>query len=61
MVITDEQLGWLKQIGDGMQLYQVPIDWHRTTLSQGGFTDVDCIYLRHKLSIFSGLKPRVGV
>jgi SAM-dependent methyltransferase len=59
--VTAEQLLWLKGIGPNVQLYQVPADWHRATLSLGGFSDVDCIYLRHKLGIFSGTKPQVAV
>jgi ubiquinone/menaquinone biosynthesis C-methylase UbiE len=59
--ITDEQLRWLKSIQQNVKLYQVPADWHRAALEQGGFTDVDCIYLRHKLGIFSGAKALVAV
>jgi hypothetical protein len=59
--ITTEQLGWLKSIQQNLKLYQVPADWHRGALAQGGFTDVDCIYLRHKLAIFSGAKAVVAV
>ena len=44
-----------------VKLYQVPVDWHRAALQQGGFSDVDCIYLRHKLGIFSGAKALVAV
>jgi tRNA (cmo5U34)-methyltransferase len=59
--ITDEQLRWLKSIQQNVKLYQVPADWHRTALEQGGFTDVDCIYLRYKLGIFSGAKALLAV
>jgi ubiquinone/menaquinone biosynthesis C-methylase UbiE len=59
--ITNEQLHWLKSIQQNVKLYQVPADWHRAALEQGGFTDVDCIYLRHKLGIFSGAKALVAV
>ena len=59
--LSDEQLRWLKSIKEKVNLYQVPADWHRTSLNQGGFVDVDCIYLRHKLGIFSGAKPRVAI
>jgi len=61
MSLTEEQLGWLKSIKEKVNLYQVPADWHRASLNQGGFVDVDCIYLRHKLGIFSGAKPRVAL
>lgn len=59
--ITDEQLRWLKSIQQNVKLYQVPVDWHRGALQHGGFSDVDCIYLRHKLGIFSGAKALVAV
>jgi SAM-dependent methyltransferase len=59
--ITEEQLHWLKSIQQNVKLYHVPADWHRAALEQGGFTDVDCIYLRHKLGIFSGAKALVAV
>jgi len=59
--ITEEQLRWLKSIKQDVKFYQVPLDWHRTTLHQGGFCDIDCIYLRHKLAIFSGTKPRTAL
>lgn len=59
--ITDEQMRWLKGIQQNVKLYQVPVDWHRASLQQGGFCDVDCIYLRHKLGIFTGAKALVAV
>ena len=59
--ITEEQLHWLKSIQQNVKLYHVPADWHRAALEQGGFTDVDCIYLRHKLGIFSGAKALVAI
>jgi ubiquinone/menaquinone biosynthesis C-methylase UbiE len=59
--ITEDQLSWLKSIKENVKLFQVPSDWHRTALCQGGFVDVDCIYLRHKLGIFSGAKPRIAM
>lgn len=61
MEVTQEQLSWLRSIKENIKLYQVPIDWHRTALIGGGFCDVDCIYLRHKLGIFSGAKPRIAM
>jgi tRNA (cmo5U34)-methyltransferase len=61
MKLTEEQIYWLKGIRGTMKLYQVPVDWHLAQLRQGGFTDIDCIYLRHKLGVFSGAKPRVAV
>lgn len=61
MSLTEEQLVWLKSIKEKVNLYQVPADWHRSSLNHGGFVDVDCIYLRHKLGIFSGAKPRVAI
>jgi ubiquinone/menaquinone biosynthesis C-methylase UbiE len=61
MELTAEQLQWMKGIQGNVQLYQVPVDWHRAQLQRGGFCDVDCIYLRHKLGVFSGAKARVAV
>jgi transposase/precorrin-6B methylase 2 len=59
--ITEEQMNWLRSIKGNVKLYQVPSDWHKNALYQGGFADVDCIYLRHKLGIFSGAKPRIAM
>jgi tRNA (cmo5U34)-methyltransferase len=59
--ISAEQLNWMKSIRGNVQLFQVPVDWHRTAMLHGGFSDVDCIYLRHKLGVFSGIKPRIAL
>jgi ubiquinone/menaquinone biosynthesis C-methylase UbiE len=59
--ISSEQLNWMKGIRGNVKLFQVPTDWHRSALLSGGFCDVDCIYLRHKLGIFSAVKPRIAI
>lgn len=59
--ISAEQLNWMKSIRGNVKLFQVPVDWHRAALLNAGFCDIDCIYLRHKLGIFSGVKPRIAI
>ena len=61
ITINKEQLQWLKSIRGETDIYQVPGEWHPAQLRQGGFMDVDCIYLRYKLGIFSGAKPKVAL
>jgi len=59
--LSREQWEFLRQIRGKLRIFEPPIDWHTAQLRQTGFLDVDCIYLRYKLGIFAGIRPRVAL
>jgi tRNA (cmo5U34)-methyltransferase len=61
--ISKEQAQWLKDIKGSADtdIFLAPWRWHLAELRNAGFYNVDCIYLRYKLGLFSGQKPGSAV
>lgn len=43
------------------EILLTPSRWHLRELERAGFIDVDCLYLRYKLGIYSGRRPGIAV
>ena len=63
LAIAKEQAQWLKDIKGSADtdIFLAPWQWHLAELQNAGFYNVDCIYLRYKLGLFSGQKPGSAV
>jgi SAM-dependent methyltransferase len=63
LAIAKEQAQWLRDIKGSAEtdIFLAPWRWHLAELRNAGFYNVDCIYLRYKLGLFSGQKPGSAV
>jgi tRNA (cmo5U34)-methyltransferase len=60
MALGREANAWLASLR-APEILLTPSAWHLAELGRAGFIDVDCVYLRYRLGIYSGRRPGIAI